>query len=215
MQEFTQMAFAKKAGVSKVAVSKAVKAGKLKLTKKKKIDLESASAVVYLNSQLDRKRKEIEKDRERAQLAEIDRQAVSKKSVNKESVKAKVKKKPEPVDSELSYQRGGGNDDFNPDELIGNLEYHKIQKEKTSNEKIKLEIATKLGELIPKTTVKSYFGKISAVVVNFFFPIGDRLSSAICGELGINDTSKKAIVKQLIDREITRGMDEVKKACKL
>lgn len=190
MAEITKAAFSKLAGVSKPAIAKAIKTGKLILNSSKKIDDQDPLSIKYMRNRLEKGKDEYKK-------------------IIKEAKKVEIKKKFEEKDSVESDD----NDQHSESDSVGYDDKEEIDKEykKVSTEKIKIANAEKLKLLVPIEYVKKKFGKISGVILNYFFPMGDRLAPLVCGICGITDPEVVRQVKVKINDEITRALSEFKK----
>lgn len=230
MSEMSQAAFAKLAGVSRNAINKAVKANNLKLTPSKKIDDKDPLSIRYLRLRLENERNNLDKEKQKPKPAKKKQKSVEKLKqlcrpedgevidklaglnsklidpILKQAEKQSGKKRTTPPDLDVTdyddsiYQAVLDKD-------IVSIEYKKAQ-----TEKLKIETAEKLKLLVPVETVQKKFGTLSSVILNYFFPMGERLAPIICGICGETSPEKIKKVQKKMDDEITRALSEFKKA---
>ncbi len=204
----SQAAFARLAGVSKPAIFKAIRSGKLQLTESKKIDDRDPLSIHYLRSQLERGKKDIKKETVKLIKAKKMPDPVQKQpdlTANKEDKPSNV------VDQKQSVISPSAGE---TDHLYQNLidkDSLDAELKKVQTEKIKISNAEKLKLLVPMDIMKKKFGKISGVILNYFFPMGDRLAPLVCGLCGVTDSEIVKKVKNKIDAEVTRSLAEFKK----
>ena len=84
------------------------------------------------------------------------------------------------------------------------------EKLKAQIQKLKVETSHKLGSLIERSSVEKAFDRQSAIILNYLFPLGDRLASKIAGYFENNDHEKINLIKSTIDKEIMRALDGFK-----
>lgn len=175
MELITKTELGRKIGISRQAVDKAVKAGKLRLVgegRSAKVDFHDALTVAYMKD-------------------------------NSTSRQIAKQKKGEDVQSEEPVQEKV---DF-PGESVALRD----EKLKMQTRKLKMEMAEKTGELIPREEVEKAFGLISASIMNYIFPLGDRMSSIIAGVFESTDQEKINETKLILDEEIGRSLTAIKK----
>lgn len=210
MAELTQMAFAELSGVTKGAITKALKNKKLVLTDDKKIDDKDPLSLRYLRVQLEKAKTGADRA-----IKESKRKPVIIEPVEEEDdlidnliddiepgIVEEVFKKPKTktvIDSQAMA------------DLYDDKESVEIEYKKANTEKVKISNAEKLKLLIPIDVVKKKFGQISSVILNYFFPIGSRLAPLVCSECGITDPLVIKKVENIIDKEVTRSLSEFKK----
>ena len=195
MSTYNQKEFAKLAGVSKQAIAKAIKNKKLKLNSKKKIDDKNALSMLYLRQQLEKSKNELTKETVKVKKKNIvDNKKPENKIIHSDNTNTFDKENQERFEVLISK-----------DEI--EAEYKKAQ-----TEKVKIHNAEKLRELIPTEIIQKRLGKLSSVILNLFFPIGDRLSPLVCSECKITTPAVIKRVKKIIDNEVTRSLSEMKKA---
>jgi hypothetical protein len=201
MSEISQAAFSRLAGVSKVAILKAIKSGKLALTKNKKIDDKSPLALSYLRIQLDKSKKSLATETIKAVKLKK-----TPKTKNKPAKQSKPPKSKIPLNNPEYDEEQQKIIEAVADKELIDAEYKKVQ-----TEKIKISNAEKLKLLVPIDFIKKKFGKISSIILNYFFPMGERLAPIVCGMCGVTDPEKIQEVKNKINDEITRALSEFKK----
>ena len=198
----TSTEFAKIAKVSRQAIAKALKAGKLRNVgkeKRVKIDMHDGLAEDYLKAQ---------------HLKEVD--GTAKKQIQKENSKK--------VNHEQPKQHGN-KEKLTPieeeaekiqirhlEEIRNKSDYSKL-KDKTAIDKMNLEMDKQLGNLLSKEIVNKKFGQMSSVILNYMHPLGDRLSAIIAGIFESTDNAKILETKKVIDDETMKAITEFKKAC--
>ena len=77
--------------------------------------------------------------------------------------------------------------------------------------KLKIEMAEQMGKLILKSHVEDCFSKISASIVSYIFPIGDRLGAEIASIFETMDQDKINETRRVIDKEVGRALEAVKR----
>ncbi len=184
MDLVTQSEFARRANVSRQSIGKAVKGGKLRLAKDKKIDLHDALSVKYLD----------------------DSNANRQVAQEKKGIIPKREKTPEfnPFDPDFS------DPDDDPREDLLAASKLRDEKLKAQIQKIKVETAHKLGNLVERQTVEKAFDRQSAIILNYLFPLGDRLAPKLAGFFENTDHEKINLIKSTIDKEIMRALDAFK-----
>lgn len=204
----SQSAFARLAGVSRNSISKAIRAGNIKLSESKKIDDRDPLSIQYLRIQLERGEKKIHK----TTVELIKAKELPDRVEKQPDLTANTSDKPSNVveqkqsiippsagEAEHLYQNL-----LDKDSLDAELK-------KVQTEKIKIHNAEALKLLVPMNIMKKKFGKISGVILNYFFPMGDRLAPLVCGICGVTDSEIVKQVKNKIDAEVTRSLAEFKK----
>lgn len=186
MDLVNQAEFSRRAKVSRQSIAKAIKNGQLRLVEKdnkKLIDLHDALSVKYLqNSNPNR------------QIAQ------EKKGI---APKQEKKKEFDPFSEELD------DEDDDEEDLLASSKL-RDEKLKAQIQKLKVETAYKLGSLIERSSVEKAFDKQSSVILNYLFPLGDRLSSKIAGYFDSNEQDKINLIKKTIDKEVMRALDGFK-----
>ncbi len=98
------------------------------------------------------------------------------------------------------------------EEIRSKSDYSKL-KDKASVDKMNMEMDRQLGGLLSKDIIDKKFGQMSSTIVNYLFPLGDRLASQIAGVFESTDNEKILKTKELIDNETMKAITEFKKAC--
>lgn len=206
MAEHNQSKFAKLAGVSRNAICKAIKQKTILKNKNDKIDDRHPLAMKYLRLQLEKSKQSTVKEKVKSKVNKIK---------NKKPIKKNEKTLP-------SDNKGGGKNnkpkeneiDFIGDEMTQQYfdkEEIDIEYKKANTEKIKISNAEKLRLLVPVEFVIKKFGKLSAVIINYFFPMGGRLAPIVCGLCKVTDPKIIKKVETVLNNEITRALSEFKK----
>lgn len=185
--------FAKKLGVTRQAISKAIKRGDLRTVpdgKRKKIDLHDAKTIEY---------------------------------VRNHNAQRKGSPVPEPVngstDGKDAISASGGDDNGGgglldaTDALQAGASSRETRddriKTQTATEKMKL--AKEMGVLILTSMVDKLFDKLYAIILNHFHPLGARLASVLSDIAGVTDPAITLEIKKAIDKETARGLNEFKR----
>lgn len=185
MNLISRAKFARLAGVTKQAVSNAIKADKIKLTgagRLAKIDLDNADNIVYLETE----------NRERHSPGE---------DVAEGETKTAGSDKP-----------GAGEDINLADYLHENIAMSDLSLlSKQSAERLKIiaqikQIQVKTekdrGELISRELVSRFLGKMYTIDVNEFRPMGASLAPELAAIAGIDDSEKIIKIGERIEKEV-------------
>lgn len=178
MELVTKTELGRKIGISRQAVDKAVKSGKLRLVgegRSAKVDLHDALTVKYMGDNSTSRQIAKQKKGEDAGIEEVKKEEQTKIDFPGESVALR--------DEKLKIQ----------------------------TRKLQMEMAEKMGEMIPREEVEKAFGLISASIINYIFPLGDRMSSIIAGVFESTDQEKINETKLILDKEIGRSLEAIKK----
>ncbi len=185
MELVTQTALAKEIGISRQAIAGAIKRNKLRVTEGK-IDLHDVLTVSYM------------KDNSSSRQ-------VAKQNKEESAANGSIEKTEKTTEPELSGS---------PDESTGRGgESSIIRDRKLSAQvrKLDIEMAERLGDLIPKKEVEKVFNRLSIALVNYIFPIGERLSPIVAGAFKTTDQEKINKVRKILDTEIERALESVKR----
>lgn len=186
MDLVTQAEFARRCKVSAQAISKAIKNGQLRAVadgKKKKIDMHDALSVRYISD------------------SNSSRQVAQEK-------KGIIEKTPKKIFDPFKEKIEDEYDDDDEDLLA--TQSLRDQKVRAQIVKLKVETAHKLGLLIERSLVEKSFDRLTAVILNYLFPLGDRLSPKIAGMFESTEQEKINEIKVMIDKEMMRGLDAFK-----
>ena len=85
------------------------------------------------------------------------------------------------------------------------------EKLKLQTRKLKIEMAERLGQLVPREDVDKTFNKLSSALLSYIHPLSDRLSTTLAGIFESKDQDKINEVKIMIDKEVARSLDAMKK----
>lgn len=182
-------AFAEILGVSKAAISKALKAGRL--------------VAHGINPDLPKNKAFAEKARTNAG---------NKKEVKFAKAVGKAKARAE--QEQPAEEKSGTNELSDYEEAA--VRAHTAEKDEKAiyqtfkTKKLQLEIAQQMKEVIPRSFVEKFFGRITGVLHTHFLYLGERTSAHIAGICEITEPAKKLEIQQAIDKEITGGLQEVK-----
>lgn len=185
MELVTQTALAKRIGISRQAIAGAIKRNKLRVTEGK-IDLHDVLTVSYMKDNSSSR-----------QVAKQNKQeSVDSGSVKKTGPTIQTDSEPE---SDESTGRGGESSIIRDRKLSAQVR------------KLDIEMAERLGDLIPKKEVEKVFNRLSIALVNYIFPIGERLSPIVAGAFKTTDQEKINKVRKILDTEIERALESVKR----
>jgi len=182
LELITRVELSKKVGVSRQAISKAIKNKRLRLLgegRSAKIDLHDHLTVNYM------------KDNS------------SNRQVGKEIRRGSGKLKEE-------VKKESDENNQNTD-LAGESVQLRDEKIRLQTKKLQIEMAEKLGQLISRKEVEVAFSKLSGSIVNYIFPLGDRISPLMAGVFKTTDQDMIHKSKVLLDQEIGRALEAIKK----
>jgi len=193
MELISPAKFSRKLGVSRAAISSAIKRGALRTVpdgKRPKIDLHDKLTIDYMRDK-------------NAQRTGTPTEATSSSSTSDTDKRGNGSK----ADS-------GDNDLINQGEIPGagpSPVEAKTERILTQNAREKINLAKEMGLLIEKDMVDKLFDKLYAILLNHFHPAGDRLSPVLCDVAGVTDPAVRIKMKKIIDEEVTRGLREFKR----
>ena len=176
--------FARTVGVAPSSIDKAIKVGRLRVVgegRKAKIDLEDGLTREYQKADSNQRRAAVQ-------------QKGRKKSVRPAAAS--------PQATEHTYTIPEGN----------------VGKQQADTDRIKaqtalahIKIAEQMKILVLREKVNKNFGNMAAILLNHFHPLGDRLAEIIGGICGVNDQAIVLKIKNRIDKEVVRGLEEFKR----
>jgi len=118
----------------------------------------------------------------------------------------------EPMNRKYIVNFKGKNSVKNTDkEATYGKEAAEIRRIEVQTEKMELAMAKDAGRLVNREFVDRFFGRVSAVIWNNLFPVGDKSMVLIAAELGINEDEVKIKIKNLIDLEQEAAIGELKR----
>jgi hypothetical protein len=88
-------------------------------------------------------------------------------------------------------------------------------KEVENIKKLQIHNAKQLEMLIDRDLVKKYFGDMSSIIINYIFPLGNRLAPRVAGICKVTDSKEVLKIQTIIDKEVMRALDQFKKACEV
>lgn len=97
-----------------------------------------------------------------------------------------------------------------PNDSAGESTQLRDEKLKIQTQKLRMEMAERMGELVLRSEVEKVFGKVSTAIRSYIFPISDRVSPMLAGIFESTDPEKIKEIKLLIDKEIGRAIESVK-----
>jgi hypothetical protein len=190
---YTQSEFAKKCGVVRATISRAVKVGTVAITENG-IDPANPTNVYYLEQQA--RRHAARKRRPKTQAREVP------------PIPGLPKRKPGRPPTKI-VDHSSLDEDGNP--TVYDRPAAELARVQAQTNKINLSIAERLGTLVPREEVAKAFGKIYSVSVNHLLTMGDRLAPLLAGICGTGDQETVIKLKNKIDHEITRALSELKR----
>jgi hypothetical protein len=220
MNWLNQSEFAKLVGVSRAAISKAVKRGLVVKDPSQGIDVDHPANIEYRNSQHDSRtrRKDSERKPKKPKRSEIKPEKVE--NLPPASVKA--------IPDEISEQMSPGqqmemyeNINLNgPDHLITKLDADRLKTIETAREK-QIKRLEARGKLIDRDFVASIFNTIYKIDTGELRPLGDKLAPELAAICDVDDNEtiqrmnehvEKTIYKSLehIRRRINNALEEIK-----
>jgi hypothetical protein len=195
----TQKAFAELVGVSSAAIFKAIRDGRVVKTSRG-IDPDHPTNKYYLE-QTSRYRDPKTNGKKAGSKSE---NRSTKKKAKKKTAKSEQEKEQETEREEEIVIRPK----IRSGRTKANAERKRIEAQTT---KLNIEIARKMGILVLREDVSKAFGKIYSVAINHFLPMGDRLAPILAGICGTSDQERVIKVKEKIDNEMTRALEELKR----
>lgn len=178
MELITRIEFARRIGITRQAIDKAIKNDKLRLVG------EGRSAKIDIHDQL------------------------SHKYMNDNSSSRQVAKQYKQTGeiSENEDQKDGPNKDE-----FGESSKLRDEKLKLQTRKLQMEMAESMGDLVARKKVEEVFGKISSSIIAYIFPLSDRIGHTVAGVYESTDQDKINETKLIIDKEVSRALEAVKK----
>lgn len=201
-QIYKKAEFARLAGVSRAAVSQAVKAGFL-ISDDGMIDITHPKNAGYISTNR-HKRPRLTKPEPAKDPESIISECEEEKVV--ESLPEQIPKLKRV--SKNRYSRGY--DPSNDDESL-TKEAADIKKIKIQTANLRLKYEKDLKTLVLRTDVDRVFQGIYSVAINYFLVLGDRLSPILASLCNVIDPKIVIEMKNRIDAEVTRGLEELKR----
>lgn len=186
-QVYKKSEFSRIAGVTRAAVTKAVRSGAL-IEEDGGIDITHPQNAAYLSSNRD-KRPNVGNGKEKKDRPKPQRAPREPKPM-----------KPKPRQYRPVSSNGGM--------LKEEADVLRIQAQ-TAN--LQLKYAERLKVLVLRKDVEQVFQSLYAVAVNYFLVLGDRLSPVLASLCGVNDQETVIKMKDRIDKEVTRALEELKR----
>lgn len=210
MKKVTQAELAKLCGVSRQAISDAIKNKRLrKISEEKRagLDLHDVLTVEYMKV-----------NRQRAT-------AINTKKVNESNVstsnslddEAKEIARSRDLLRQKYIKDSGQSDNKDPDDSdyydYGKKSSHEVNKIKVQTQKLELEVAQKMNVLVDRELVQTAFNKMYSVIYNYFHTLGDRIAPVSSNLCKCTDREVIFQIKAEIDLEVMRGLREFKRVC--
>jgi len=208
MEIVTQIEFARMAGITKQAVASLIATRTIKKEKDKAgksgINLDAAKTKIYLSSKTSKI--EIRKIKKKAKAAK----AAKTKQKSKKPAKEKEEKEPDKkVSSDLDKAEAGLIRAAESRELL------EMEKIRAQTVQIKLKTAAEMKKIIPTELVEKIFMRISGGFAIHFLTMGERLAGQLAGIAGTVEPEKVLAIKQKIDDDQSRSIQELKKTISL
>jgi hypothetical protein len=184
--------FANLAGVSRTAIGKAVDSGAV-ICKNGKIDIDHPTNKAYLG--IDRSGKKRAKQ-----------SVIIKPEKQEEEKTGDVVEERKPVVSTGKLKSRVAI----PDKYMSKTDAD-IARIQVVIAKEKVNLAKNIGTVILRESVGKLFGGLHSIILNYFFPLSDRLTPIIGGICGVSDPAILLKVKKEIDKEVMRGLSEFKR----
>lgn len=219
MRYLNQSQFAEKAGVSRAAVSKAIKKGRVIRDPDLGIDLSHAVNREYLNSEnASRTRRDNKGDRPGPKKAYPKPKPLKK-------VKPKPKKLPPASDKAIKLEDPpfvGDLEDLEDYEQAGYIDIdgnlNTIDRISADRLKVietirlsKIKRETLRNKLVKRSWVTKVFNKLYQVDQGEFRTLGDKLAPDVTAICGVNDTKIEHKINERIDEEVFKVLNHVKR----
>lgn len=198
MQIFRKSDFAKMAGVSPPAISKAIRTGHV-IETDGKIDITIRKNAIYLSLSQNK--------RTHGELNDSGEVKPDKKPPRK-----RIKRAPRQQNN-VQIIQDEPQDWLNPNEMT--KEEADVRRVNAMTANLRLKYAKDLKILILRETVNGVFQNIYSVAVNYFLTLSDRLSPIIASMCKVSDQKIVIEIKDLIEEEVNRALDELKRQTEL
>jgi hypothetical protein len=207
--EITQANFAKFVGVSKAAISKAIKRGMLELNENRKIDLENRKTKIYVQSRADKNsaaQKKAETDAKVGQAVAIEKLKNSRKDELRDQ---------ENAESLGNYAGGSvpGAEQTRTKDLrfMEKLELDEEEK-RLKIQKLEISNAKDRADLIDRNFVERFVSVLYSIDVNEFMQFSAKLTPRICqGIFKCDDPEKMMAVNKLLDDEGWKTLQHIQR----
>lgn len=201
-QVYKKAAFARLAGVSRSAVTQAVATGFI-ICDDGLIDITHPKNASYL-AQNRHKRPRLYEPEPEPEPETIEPEVEAKK-VDEPSPKKSSKPQPQ---KKIRRPRG-----YDPSTDVENLtkEAADIKRITAQTLNYRLKYAERLKQLVLKTDVDRVFQNIYSIAINHFLVLGDRLAPVLASICGATDQKIIIEMKNYIDKEVTRALNELKR----
>ena len=194
--------FAQMAGVSKPAITKALAEGRAIATIDGKIDVTHPINRQYIAGA---KLRPVSARGRVAQQPPITRPARDQIFVLPPPPTSPTKPRPRP-------QPAPNDDECDIEHAAVSKAAIDIEKIKAQVAREKLRLAEQMSVLIPRKVVEQLFGVLGGVIQDHLLPLGERVAPEALGVCGIEDVVAQQRVQAIIDTEVTRAVEAVKKA---
>jgi len=194
-------------GISKQAVHKAMKTGKIfyKDTENKLIDMDDKDIQKYINSR-NKKNSEVQKNISKEKAAV----EIKEKVQIQEQIQKQYEADPTSFDAGTSRVTEDARIRM---PVLKFMDKTDLEKQKIIEDILKLQINNdkKRAELIDRDFVKGMFLKLYNIDVNEFLQLGASLSAKISTIFEIDDPEKLALINKSINKELYRTQEHIKK----
>jgi len=213
---------ARKINVSKPAISKAVKEGRIFYEKDKLFNLDDPEIQNYISNIGKRKsrkkinkitflKQEIIKEKKKKPIATVRKPGVKKKQKIKEE-KPDFEKKIDEV-AERMLQKEEENHKKRLDNDYDQLDKIKLECEKKTEEiqKLRIENGKKRGDLIERDLIRRVFSKLGSIDKNQFLQLPDVLMSKITVAAGIDSAETKLKISKIITNDLYKVQKHIQR----
>lgn len=201
-QVYKKAAFARIAGVSRSAVTQAVATGFL-ICDNGLIDITHPKNASYL-AQNRHKRPRLSEPEPEPQPEPIEPEVEAK------NIDESPPKKSQKVQPRKKIRRPRGYDPSTDTEDL-TKEAADIKRINAQTANYRLKYAERLKLLVLRTDVDRVFQNIYSIAINHFLVLGDRLAPILASICGVTDQKITIEMKNHIDKEVTRALDELKR----
>lgn len=196
-QVYKKAEFARLAGVSRAAVTQAVRTGYI-IAEDGLVDITHPKNASYLASNRSK----------RPKLTEPEDTEVVEEETNFEPPELDAEL--EPPKKKRRKRKPRGYDPATDTEIL-TKEAADIRRINAQTANLKLKYAERLKDLVLRKDVDRVFQNIYSVAINYFLVLGDRLSPVLASLCGISDQKIVIEMKDRIDKEVSRALDELKR----
>ena len=202
MELITKSKFAGLCGVSKVAVGLACKEGKIDVVgegRTQKVDLTGDRSIQYMNLQRDKK----------APPPTPVHNSAPQPTVTYADA-GEAEKKDTELTEKVVEAIGDGKQITIDVAALSKTSVDKLRQIENIR-KVQVETAKKRGELIDRNVLRSFMAEMYSIDVNEFQTLGPNLAPEVAAMLGVDDADSIIKVGQLIEAEVFKVLEHVKR----